>query len=77
MLLRQEKNKPSQRRPIPTPRKSERQMVHDYENNTILPPKDFRDGYKPVPLPRTKKPIPLPRTKIEQTESSERLYKVL
>ena len=53
------------RRPIPTPRKSVKQMVQEYEDNIILPPLEFRDDYKPVPLPRTKKPVPLPRTKIE------------
>ena len=51
------------RRPIPTPRKSVKQMVQDYEDNIILPPLEFRDDYKPVPLPRTKKPVPAPRTK--------------
>jgi len=54
------------RRPIPTPQKSVKQMVQDYEDNIILPPPEFRDDYKPVPLPRTKKPVPSPRTKIEQ-----------
>ena len=38
-------------------------MVQAYEDNIILPPLEFRDDYKPVPLPRTKKPVPLPRTK--------------
>ena len=42
------------RRPIPTPRKSVKQMVQDYEDNIILPPLEFRDVYQPVPLPRTK-----------------------
>ena len=50
-------------RPIPKPRKSVRQMVQNYEENIILPPLEFRDGYKPVPAPRTKKPVPAPRTK--------------
>ena len=54
------------RRPIPTPRKSVKQMVQDYEDNIILPPLEFRDDYKPIPKPRTKKPVPSPRTKIEQ-----------
>ena len=74
MLMKQDKNKPSKKRPIPTPRKSVRQMVHDYENNIIIPPKEFGDGYKPIPLPRTKKPIPLPRTKIEQTDKALKGY---
>ena len=43
------------RKPIPTPRKSVKEMVQNYEDNIILPPPEFRD--KPVPLPRTKKPI--------------------
>ena len=51
----------------PTPRKSVKQMAQDYEDNIILPPPEFRDDYKPVPMPRTRtkkiKPIPTPRTK--------------
>ena len=50
-------------RPIPKPRKSVKQMVQNYEENIILPPLEFRDGYKPVPAPRTKSPVPAPRTK--------------
>ena len=54
-------------RPIPTPRKSVKNMVQQYEDNVISPPPQFRDDYKPIPLPRTKKPlqapIPTPRTK--------------
>ena len=42
-------------------------MVQQYEDNVISPPPQFRDDYKPIPLPRTKKPlqapIPTPRTK--------------
>ena len=41
-------------------------MVQEYEDNIIQPPLEFRDDYKPVPLPRTKKPVPLPRTNITQ-----------
>ena len=41
-------------KPTPAPRKRVKQMVQDYEDNIILPPPEFRDGYKPVPLPRTK-----------------------
>ena len=95
LLKRQKKNKheiiiiddtkpsPKPRRPIPTPRKSVKQMVLDYEDNIILPPQEFRDGYIPVPLPRTKKPVPLPRTKkpvpmptikIEQTDKALKGY---
>ena len=71
------------RKPIPTPRKSVKQMVQEYEDNIILPPLEFRDDYKPrtkkpVPLPRTKKPIskpvPLPRTKIEETDKALKGY---
>ena len=58
------------RRPIPTPRKSVKSMVDAYEQNIILPPLEFRDGYKPTPAPRTKKPVPAPRTKIEQTDEA-------
>ena len=58
---------PKPRRPIPTPRKSVKDMVQQYEDNVISPPPQFRDDYKPIPLPRTKKPlqapIPTPRTK--------------
>ena len=53
-----------QKRPIPTPRKSVKDMVQQYEDNIISPPPEFRD--KPIPLARTKKPskipIPTPRT---------------
>ena len=61
-------------KPVPTPRKSVKQMVQDYENNIIHPPLEFRDDYKPVPLPRTKKPVPLPRTKIEQVDKALKGY---
>ena len=63
-----------QQQPIPTPPKSVQQMVQDYEENIILPPLEFRDDYKPIPLPRTKKPIPLPRTKIEQVDKALKGY---
>ena len=80
LLLKQDKKPvPAPRtvrpiRPIPAPRKSVNQMVQDYENNIILPPLEFRDGYKPVPAPRTKKPVPLPRTKIQQTNKALKGY---
>ena len=51
-------------RPIPKPRKSVQQMVRDYEENIIPPPLEFRDGYKPVLVPRTKRPVAAPRIKI-------------
>ena len=69
LLLKQQtpKTVTAQRRPIPTPRKSVKDMVQQYEDNIILPPSEFRDDYKPIPKPRTKKPlqapIPAPRTK--------------
>ena len=62
-LLLQQNVKPQPRKSIPTPRKSVKQMVQEYEDNIILPPLEFRDDYKPIPLPRAKKPIPLPRAK--------------
>ena len=67
------------RRPIPTPRKSVKQMAKEYEENIILPPPEFRDNYKPIPAPRTKqnavqKPVPTPRTKIEQTDKALKGY---
>ena len=63
-----------QQQPIPTPHKSVKQMVQDYEDNIIEPPLEFRDDYKPKPKPRTKKPTPLPRTKIEQVDKALKGY---
>ena len=80
LLLKQEKKKPEiiavddYKRPIPTPRKSVKQMVKQYEENIILPPPEFRDNYKPVPAPRSKKPVPTPRTKIEQVDKALKGY---
>ena len=66
------------RPPVPTPRKSVKQMAKEYEENIILPPPEFRDDYKPIPAPRTKKPmdkpVPAPRTKIEQTDKALKGY---
>ena len=63
---------PKPRRPVPTPRKSGKDMVKEYEDNIISPPPQFRDDHKPIPLPRTKKPsqapIPAPRTKKQTSE---------
>ena len=39
-------------KPKPIPRKSVKQMVKDYED-IIQPSEQFRDGYKPIPKPRT------------------------
>ena len=82
LLLKQQKPKiiivddtkpsPKPRRPVPTPRKSVKDMVQQYEDNIISPPPQFRDDHKPIPLPRTKKPsqapIPAPRTKKQTSE---------
>ena len=65
---------PRTKKPVPTPRKSVKQMVQEYEDNIILPPLEFRDDYKPIPKPRTKKPVPLPRTKIEQVDKALKGY---
>ena len=80
-LLKEKQQKPiaapRTMKPIPTPRKSVKQMVQSYEDNIILPPPEFRDDFKPVPKPRTVKPsrpIPLPRTKIEQTNRALKGY---
>ena len=67
LLLKQDKkNKPKiiivddtkpitkRRSPIPTPRKSVKQMAKEYEENIILPPQEFRDHYKPITTQRTK-----------------------
>ena len=62
------------KKPIPTPRKSVKQMVKEYEDHIILPPLEFRDDYKPISKPRTKKPVPLPRNKIEQVDKALKGY---
>ena len=36
-------------------------MVKEYEENIILPPEQFRDGYKPIPKPRTDRPLQMRR----------------
>ena len=52
----------ARKRPVPTPRKSVKDMVQQYEDNIIIQPSE-----KPIPAPRTKKPlqapIPTPKTK--------------
>ena len=62
------------RPPVPTPRKSVKQMTKEYEENIILPPMQFRDDYKPIPAPRSKKPVPTPRTIIKQTDKALKGY---
>ena len=59
----------------PTPRRSVRDMVQDYEENIIQPPLEFRDT--PVPMPRTiksVKPTPAPRTQINQVDKALKGY---
>ena len=46
-------------KPKPVPRKSVKQMVKEYEDHIIQPPEQFRDGYKPIPKPRTDERSPL------------------
>ena len=69
---------PKPRKRIPTPQKSVKDMVKEYEEDIIIPPPEFRDGYRPTPKPRTvkpiEKPIPKPRTKIEQTKKALKGY---
>ena len=64
------------RPPKPTPTRSVRDMVKLYEENIIAPPLEFRDDYKPIPMPRTKKikPIPTPRTQIKQVDKALKGY---
>ena len=45
-------------KPKPVPRKSVKQMVKEYED-IIQPSEKFRDGYKPIPKPRTDERQPL------------------
>ena len=55
-IIVEDKTKPSPKpmRPVPTPRKSVKAMVQQYEDNVISPPPQFRDDYKPIPAPITK-----------------------
>ena len=62
---------PTPKKPVPTPRKNVKQMVKEYEENIIIPPPRFRDGYKPKKLV---KPIPALRTKIEETNKALKGY---
>ena len=72
LLLKQHKSKIvvlDDTKPVPTPRKSVKDMVQQYKDNIIIPPPEFRDDYKPIPAPRTKKPlqapIPTPRKSVK------------
>ena len=47
-------------KPKPVPRKSVKQMVKEYED-IIQPLEQFRDGYKPIPKPRTDRPLQMRR----------------
>ena len=47
-------------KPKPVPRKSVKQMVKEYED-IIRTPEQFRDGYKPIPKPRTDRPLQMRR----------------
>lgn len=65
------------KKPIPAPRKSVKDMIQEYEDNIIRPPLEFRNTAKPIAKPRTKKPIkpvPLPRTKIEEVDKALKGY---
>ena len=55
LLLEQFSHKPM--RPIPTPRKSVKSIVQQYEANVSSPPTYFKDDYKPIPAPRTQKSL--------------------
>ena len=58
-------------KPKPIPRKSVKQMVKEYED-MIQPPEQFRDGYKPIPKPRTDRPLQMRRPPpIPEGESSQ------
>ena len=46
-------------KPKPVPRKSVKQMVKEFEDHIIQTPEQFRDGYKPIPKPRTDDRLPL------------------
>ncbi|XP_078355713.1 uncharacterized protein LOC144640434 [Oculina patagonica] len=62
------------RPPKPTPRRNVKQRIQDYEENIIQPPPEFRDDYKPKPMPRTIKTAPLPKTKIEEVAKAMKGY---
>ena len=47
-------------KPKPVPQKSVKQMAKEYED-IIQPPEQFRDGYKPIPKPRTDRPLQMRR----------------
>ena len=55
LILEQFSHKP--KRPIPTPRKSVKSIVQQYEVNISSPPTHFKDDFKPIPAPRTQKSL--------------------
>ena len=55
LILEQFSHKPM--RPIPSPRKSVKSMVQQYEVNVSSSPTYFKDDYKPIPIPRTQKSL--------------------
>ena len=57
---------PARRKPIPTPRKSVKQMVKQYEDNIILPPRTKKQTLE--------KPVPEKRTIISQVEKALKGY---
>ena len=74
LVLKQHKPKP-----VPTPRKSVKSMVQQYEDNVIshkpIPaPRTKKPLQAPIPTPRTKKPIPEKRTIISQVEKALKGY---
>ena len=50
-------------RPVPTPRKSVKNMVQQYEDNIISPPPEFTDDAQPSPKPW--RPVPTPRKSVK------------
>ena len=60
--------------PIPKPRKSVKQMVQNYENTIIKPPRQFMDKPKVAPKKKKVTPIPKPRTQITQLRSAFHKY---
>ena len=70
------------RKPVPTPRKTVKQLVEQYENDIILPPPEFRDDFKQIKkqflLQELKKliekPIPEKRTIITKVEEALKKY---
>ena len=57
-LITNDGTTPGRRRPIPTPRRTVRQMVQDYEQKVV-----------PVPAPRTRKPVAAPRVPAQVLKS--------